>query len=118
MIKHYRQYADGLQTICYCSSIKHSEATAEAFNAEGISAVHFDGNSKDEDRKRIVQDFRDKKITVLCNCSLVSEGFDVPSCWCCLLLRPTMSLSLFIQQAMRALRPQEGKNCSNHRRCW
>ena len=109
VIKHYRQYADGLQTICYCSSIKHSEATAEAFNAEGISAVHFDGNSKDEDRKRIVQDFRDKKITVLCNCSLVSEGFDVPSCWCCLLLRPTMSLSLFIQQAMRALRPQEGK---------
>jgi superfamily II DNA or RNA helicase len=109
VIKHWRQYADGLQTICYCSSIKHSEATAEAFRAEGINAVHFDGNSKDEERKDIVKRFRSGEIKILCNVDLVGEGFDVPDCWCCILLRPTMSTGLFIQQSMRCMRPASGK---------
>lgn len=109
VIENYRKYADGLQTICYCSSIKHSEAMAEEFRAAGINAVHFDSNTKTADRLQIVQDFRDKKIQILCNVDLISVGFDVPDCWCCILLRPTMSTALFIQQACRALRPQDGK---------
>lgn len=109
VIENYRNYADGLQTICYCSSVQHSKDMADAFTDAGINAVHFDGDTKPDDRKRIVQDFRNKKIQVLCNCDLISCGFDVPDCWCCILLRPTMSTALFIQQAMRALRPQPGK---------
>lgn len=109
VIKHWRKYADGLQTIAYCSSIKHSQATADAFQADGINAVHFDGNTPALDRKRIVSDFRAGKITVLTNVDLIGEGFDVPDCHCCILLRPTTSLGLFIQQSGRALRPQSGK---------
>ena len=109
VIKHYKRLADGLQTICYCSSIKHSQAMANEFQAAGINAVHFDGNTPDPDRKQIVKDFRDKKIRILCNVDLISVGFDVPDCWCCILLRPTKSTALFIQQSCRALRPQEGK---------
>lgn len=109
VIENYRKYADGLQTICYCSSIKHSEAMAEEFRAAGINAIHFDGNTPTAARKQIVQDFRDKKIQILCNVDLISVGFDVPDCWCCILLRPTMSTALAIQQAGRALRPQPGK---------
>jgi superfamily II DNA or RNA helicase len=109
VIESYRELADGLQTICYCSSIKHSEAMAEEFRAAGINAIHFDGNTPTGERKQIVQDFRDKKITILCNVDLISVGFDVPDCWCCILLRPTMSTALAIQQSGRALRPQEGK---------
>lgn len=109
VIESYRKYADGLQTICYCSSIKHSEAMAAEFQSAGINAVHFDGNTPAEKRKQIVKDFRDKKIQILCNVDLISVGFDVPDCWCCILLRPTMSTALHIQQACRALRPQSGK---------
>jgi len=109
VIESYRKYADGLQTICYCSSIKHSESMAEEFRAAGINAVHFDGNTPTGERKQIVQDFRDKKIQILCNVDLISVGFDVPDCWCCILLRPTMSTALAIQQSGRALRPQPGK---------
>lgn len=109
VIEHWQKYADGYQTIAYCSSIKHSQATAEAFQAHGILAVHFDGNTPAEQRRQIVQDFRDGKIQILCNVDLIGEGFDVPDCWCCILLRPTSSLGLFIQQAGRALRPQPGK---------
>jgi superfamily II DNA or RNA helicase len=109
VIESYREYANGLQTICYCSSIKHSIAMADEFYKAGIKAVHFDGNTPAAERKQIVQDFRDKKIQVLCNVDLISVGFDVPDCWCCILLRPTMSTALHIQQAGRALRPQPGK---------
>lgn len=109
VIENYRKYADGLQTICYCSSIKHSIAMADEFQKAGINAVHFDGNTPAAERRQIVKDFRDKKIRVLCNVDLISEGFDVPDCWCCILLRPTMSTALHIQQSGRALRPQPGK---------
>lgn len=109
VITNYRKYADGLQTICYCSSVKHSESVAEAFRAVGINAVHFDGNTPKSERERITDDFRAGKIKILCNVDLISEGFDCPDCECCILLRPTMSLTLFIQQAMRCMRPKEGK---------
>lgn len=109
VIDSYRKYADGMQTICYCSSISHSEATAEAFRDAGINAVHFDGNTPAKQREQIIQDFRDKKISILCNVDLISVGFDCPDCWCCILLRPTLSTALYIQQACRALRPAENK---------
>jgi superfamily II DNA or RNA helicase len=109
VLKHWHQYADGLQTIVYCASIKHSQEVAEAFRESGIAAMHFDGGTPTEERRNIVSNFRSGKIKVLCNVDLVGEGFDVPDCWCCILLRPTASTTLFIQQAGRALRPQPGK---------
>lgn len=109
VIHHWHKYADNLQTICYCSSIKHSISTAEAFQADGINAVHFDGNTPKDDRTEIIKRFRCGEIKILCNVDLIGEGFDVPDCWCCVLLRPTTSLGLFVQQAGRSLRPQPGK---------
>jgi superfamily II DNA or RNA helicase len=109
VIKHYLHYADGLQAICYCSTVAHSEQTAEAFQNAGINAVSFDGTTPAKERKRIVEEYRAGNIKILCNCDLIGEGFDVPDCHCCILLRPTMSTSLFIQQSMRCMRPQPGK---------
>lgn len=109
VIKNYKKYANDMQTICYCSSVKHSENVAKAFKQAGITAVHFDGNTSKSERDRIVDDFRAGKIKILCNVDLISEGFDCPDCECCILLRPTMSLTLFIQQAMRCMRPKADK---------
>ncbi len=109
VIKHYRKYADGLQAICYCTTVKHSEDMAAEFQAAGINAVHFDGNTPKTERSEIVRRYKDKKIQILCNCDLISCGFDAPDCHCCILLRPTMSTALYIQQSMRALRYQDGK---------
>lgn len=52
---------------------------------------------------------RNGKITVLCNVDLFGEGFDVPDCEAVVLLRPTKSLTLFIQQSMRSMRYKRGK---------
>ena len=110
VISHYRKLADGKQAICYCVSIKHSEAMANEFQANCISAVHIDGTTPKSERQRIIDDFRNGRIKILCNVDLISEGFDVPDCECIILLRPTKSLTLFIQQSMRAVRYKPEKS--------
>lgn len=112
VVKHYKTYADGKQTICYCSSILHSETMAAEFQSHGINAVHFDGNTPKKEREEIIRKFRKGEITILCNVDLISVGFDMPDVDCCILLRPTDSTALYIQQACRALRFREGKTAT------
>lgn len=109
VIQSYRRFADGLKAICYCPSIPYSEQMAERFRAAGIPAAHIDGATDKKERDRIIADFRAGKIQVLCNVDLISEGFDVPDCGAAILLRPTKSLTLYIQQAMRCMRYKPGK---------
>lgn len=105
----YRKYADGLKTIVYCSSVEHSEKTAQAFNDAGIPAAHIDGKTPKQTRADIIRKFRTGEITVLCNYSLIVEGFDVPDASCVICLRPTQSLIVHIQSVMRCMRIAEGK---------
>ena len=109
VIKYYKQLADGKKAVCYCSSVKHSLATAKAFCDAGISARHIDGATPKAQREQIIADFRNGKITILCNVDFISEGFDVPDCECTILLRPTHSLTLYIQQSMRCMRYKQNK---------
>ena len=109
VIAHWKEHAQGVSTICYCASVAHSKSMAQAFREAGVQAVHFDGDTPKKEREEIIRRFRSGEITLLCNVDLISVGFDVPGCGCCILLRPTLSTALFIQQACRALRPQQGK---------
>lgn len=106
-ISHYVKYASGKMAIAYCASVDHSKNTADAFNAEGITAKHIDGTTPASERDKAIEDFRAGRITVLCNMDLIGEGFDVPSMEVVILLRPTQSLTLFIQQSMRGMRPDK-----------
>lgn len=85
-------------------------AMAAQFCAAGIDAAHIDGQMKKAERAEIVEQFRRGAIDILCNVDLISEGFDVPDCSCVIMLRPTQSLTLFIQQAMRCMRYRKGKH--------
>lgn len=109
VIAYYRKLADGKKAVCYCAGIKHSKAMAESFSEAGIPAAHIDGETEKGERSRIISDFRSGKIRILCNVDLISEGFDVPDCECAILLRPTQSLTLYIQQSMRCMRYADGK---------
>lgn len=108
----YRKYADGLKTIVYCSSVEHSEKTAAAFNDAGIAAAHIDGKTPKQARSDIIRKFRTGEIAVMCNYSLIVEGFDVPDAGCVICLRPTQSMIVHIQSVMRCMRIADGK-----RRC-
>lgn len=109
VIGHYRRLADGRKAICYCSTIEHSRRMAQAFCDAGIQAEHLDGDTDNAERARIVERFRAGETMILCNVDLISEGFDVPDCSCAILLRPTHSLTLYIQQSMRCMRYLPGK---------
>ena len=109
ILKYYRQLGENRQAIAYCTSVKHSEQTAEMFNSNGISAISIDGLMSQKERNKRMDMFRSGKVQILCNCNLISEGVTLPNASVALLLRPTMSLPLFIQQACRVLTPVEGK---------
>ena len=110
VIHHYRKLADGQQAICYCVSVRHSKAMAEEFRNNGITAEHIDGTTSKAERLYITENFRKGNIKILCNIDIISEGYDVPDCSCVILLRPTKSLTLFIQQSMRSMRYKPDKS--------
>lgn len=109
VISCYKKLASGKKAICYCATVDHSQRMAEAFAEAGISAAHIDGTTPTAQREQIISGFRSGDIMILCNVDLISEGFDVPDCECAILLRPTKSLTLYIQQSMRCMRYKEGK---------
>ena len=108
-IRHYKRLADREQAIAYCHSVEASKQVAHEFQQEGINAVHLDAKTPKQERAEIIQKFRDREIQVLTNVDLIGEGFDVPDCSTVIMLRPTQSLSLYIQQAMRGMRYRPGK---------
>lgn len=108
-VKHYKKLADGQQAILYAHSVQASKDLAQAFNDGGVSATHADAKTPKKEREQIMQDFKEGKTKVLCNVDLISEGFDVPDCSVVILLRPTASLVLHIQQSMRSMRYQPNK---------
>ncbi len=105
----WQKFAAGKKTIVYCASIKASEETARVFTTAGVRAVHLDGTTPKDRRAAAVNAFRRGEIDVLCNVDLFGEGFDVPDCECVILLRPTKSLTLHVQQSMRSMRYRAGK---------
>ena len=109
VLKYYQKLGDNRQAIAYCTSIKHSEQTAKMFCDNGISAISIDGSMSQKERNKRMDMFRSGKVQILCNCNLISEGVTLPNASVALLLRPTMSLPLFIQQSCRVLTPMRDK---------
>lgn len=98
--------------ITFCASRAHSEHVAEQYRAAGISAMHVDGETDKQQRRAIIEGFRRREIQMLCNVDLFCYGFDVPGVEYISQLRPTKSLTLFLQQCGRASRPSPGKEYS------
>lgn len=109
VVKHYKKLADGEQAIVYCHNVEASNFAKDEFINHGINAEHIDAKTGKIERDEIITKFRNKEIQVLCNVDLIGEGFDVPDCSTVIMLRPTQSLSLFIQQSMRGMRYKPGK---------
>jgi DNA repair protein RadD len=108
-VEHYKQLCDGAPAVVFCVSIKHAQHVADEFRAAGYTAYAVDGSQDDDTRKRILQGLGNGRVQVVCSCDLISEGTDIPAIGCAILLRPTQSLGLYLQQVGRALRPSPGK---------
>lgn len=110
-IEQYKKLAMGKRNVVFACNIKHSQEIVRRYNEAGIPAAHLDGNTNPGERKQIIKDFESGKVKVLSNVDLFGEGFDLPAIEVVSMLRPTMSLSLCIQQWGRGLRtaPEIGK---------
>jgi len=109
VVDSYKRFALGEKSICYCVSVEHAKKTAEKFNEAGISAEVLSAKTPSAQRQRIMESFRNGSLTVLCNCTLLSEGISIDEISCTMLLRPTESVALGIQQMMRCMRYLPGK---------
>lgn len=107
-IQQYQKYAAGKSGIVFCCSIKHANDVASEFNAAGIPARCIDGTIDRITRKRII-DGLGVEYKILTSCDIVSEGTDIPIIEVAILLRPTLSLGLYLQQVGRCLRTYPGK---------
>lgn len=108
-VKQYKRLASGKQAVVYASSISQAKSIAQKFNAAGISASEVDGETPATDRDAIVENFRQQQLMVLVNVNLFTEGVDLPNVNCVIMARPTASLALYLQFAMRCLNPRKGK---------
>jgi len=109
VIASYQRFAPGERSIAYCVSVEHARRTAGAFNSAGIRAEFLSAGTPAGRRKQILDDFRAGIITVLCNVGIISEGVSIDEVSCCMLLRPTESVALGVQQMMRCMRYLPGK---------
>jgi DNA repair protein RadD len=123
-VEHYRKLCDRQPAIAFCVSVAHAQHVAQEFRAAGYLAAAIDGSMADADRKRAIDELAMGRLHVLTSCDIISEGTDIPVVAAAILLRPTQSMGLFIQQVGRALRPAPGKekaiildhvgNCMRH----
>lgn len=109
VITHYTRHCMDKRCIVFAWSISASKDLADQFSRRGIRAAHVDGKTPQGEREAVMNAFRAGSIKVLCNVDLFGEGVDVPTIEAVALLRPTKSLSLYLQQVGRALRPSPGK---------
>lgn len=108
-VEHYRKLANGIPAIAFCASVAHAEHVAEQFKAAGFNAASIDGTMHDNDRKKRIRDLGNGSLNVLTSCDIISEGTDIPIVGAAILLRPTASMGLYLQQVGRALRMYDGK---------
>ena len=109
VIEHYKKHLEGLPVVCFCVSVDHSHLMAEEFQAAGYRATPVWGNMPKTERERAIKGLADGSVQVVTSCDLISEGVDVPIMAGSILLRRTLSLALYLQQAGRSLRPSPGK---------
>ena len=97
--------------IGFCVSVKHAEFMAQMFTERGINSAVLLGETNTETRSERIRDFRDGKLSFLFTRDVLNEGLDVPDVNTVLFLRPTESLTVFLQQLGRGLRHSPGKDC-------
>ena len=108
-VENWQKHASDLPTVAFCVDIDHAEAVTTKFNDAGIKADIITGEMNTTDRDQVINDLSSGSTQVLVSVDVISEGFDLPQVSCAILLRPTQSEGLYMQQVGRILRPQENK---------
>lgn len=113
VVHEVRRHADNpgvMRALGFCVSIEHAQFMAAHFTKHGLPSVAIWGNSPAADRQAALQDLAAGKVRVVFSVDLFNEGVDVPTVDTLLMLRPTESPTLFLQQLGRGLRRSKDKS--------
>lgn len=102
---------DEVKGLGFCVSIEHAEFMCHYFNNHGIPSIFLTGKSSDEERKTAKGKLVGGEVRFIFVVDIYNEGVDIPEVNTVLFLRPTESLTIFLQQMGRGLRLTEGKEC-------
>jgi superfamily II DNA or RNA helicase len=123
-LRRYQPNLTGTRAVGFCASVAHARYMAAAFNQAGYHAAVIVGETPDAERTALVADFRAGRLPFVFTVDVFSEGVNVPEINLVMFLRPTASLTVFLQQLGRGLRHHPEKDCltvldfigQNHRR--
>ncbi len=109
-VRRYIANPRAMRALGFCVSVAHARFLAERFRRRGIPAVAVWGDSPEAERTAALRDLAAGRVNVVLTVDLFNEGVDVPAVDTLLLLRPTESPTLFLQQLGRGLRRSAGKD--------
>src|SRR5262249_3635104 len=113
VVQQFRDRLGGsekVRALGFCVSVKHAQYMARVFRESGIPSTAVWADSSDEERSSALKELAGGNVTVVFSVDLFNEGVDVPSVNSLLMLRPTESPVLFLQQLGRGLRTAPDKN--------
>lgn len=109
VVKNYKRLANDKKAILFSNNVQSSIEVMFEFIANGVNAKHIDGETPTKEREEILEWFANTHNAVLCNCGILTAGFDQPDIEVIILYRATTSLPLFLQMCGRGSRPSQGK---------
>ena len=109
VLEAFQTHASARKALCFTPTVNTAYAIAEAFQGAGIAAEALDGTTPMDERRAILQRLHTGETQVICNCGVLTEGFDEPSIDCIIMARPTQSRVLYTQMLGRGTRTYPGK---------
>lgn len=94
----------------FCCGVHHAQDIAKELNENNIPAACVTGKTKKDERRRLLNEFKRGELRALTNANVLTTGFDYPDIDLIVMLRPTESVSLYIQMLGRGMRPKSGEN--------
>jgi DNA repair protein RadD len=88
----------------FCAGVQHAQHVAEALRQHGVAAECVTGETSKTDRAQMLADFKAGRLRALTNANVLTTGFDYPDIDLVVMMRPTMSASLYVQMAGRGMR--------------
>jgi ATP-dependent helicase IRC3 len=109
VVAAYQEHALSRKALVFTPTVRLAHDMATEFRNAGIAAEALDGKTPLDERRDILHRLRTGETSVVCNCAVLTEGFDEPSIDCIIVARPTKSKPLYIQMLGRGTRTYPGK---------
>jgi DNA repair protein RadD len=105
IVVHWHKFGERRKTVAFAVNVAHSLHLRDEFVRSGVRCEHLDGETEKDERDAILARLASGETELVSNCSVLTEGWDLPAVGCAILARPTKKMGLYRQMIGRVLRP-------------